>query len=70
MKKELFQELLASVEEMAATEAGRAKPRRITRGADLLASDVRAPESDRRGTLIRRCAASSRRSEHDLVTLP
>ena len=42
MKKALFQELLASVEEMAAIEAGRAKPRRITRGADLLASDVRA----------------------------
>ena len=42
MRKELFEELVASVKEMKAVERGALKPARVTRSADLLATDVPA----------------------------
>ena len=41
MRKELFDELVASVKEMKAIERGELKPARVTRSEDLLATDVR-----------------------------
>lgn len=38
MRKELFDQLLESVKEMKAIQAGRRKPSRVTRADDLLAS--------------------------------
>ena len=38
MRKELFEELLQSVKEMKAIEAGRLKPSRVTHARDLLES--------------------------------
>lgn len=40
MRKDLFAELLASVQEMKAIQAGRVKPSRMTRASDLLGTDV------------------------------
>ena len=37
MRKEMFEELLQSVREMKAIQAGRMKPSRVTRAEDLLA---------------------------------
>ncbi len=42
MRKELFDQLVASVKEMKAVERGELKPARVTRSEDLLATDVRA----------------------------
>src|SRR5688572_18949460 len=42
MRRELFEELVASVKEMKAVERGEKKPARVTKSSDLLASDVRA----------------------------
>ncbi len=42
MRRELFEELVASVKEMKAIERGETKPARVTRSEDLLATDVRA----------------------------
>jgi putative transcriptional regulator len=39
MRKDLFEQLVASVQEMGAIRAGRQKPSRVTRAADLLSSD-------------------------------
>jgi putative transcriptional regulator len=38
MRKDLFEELLASVKEMKDIQAGRAKPARVTQAADVLGS--------------------------------
>jgi putative transcriptional regulator len=40
MRKELFDQLVESVKQMKAIEAGRLKPARVTRAADLLRGDV------------------------------
>ena len=40
MRKDLFNELLASVKETKAIQAGRAKPSRVTRAADLFGADT------------------------------
>jgi len=42
MRKALFEELVASIKEMKAIERGTAKPARVTRSEDLLATDVPA----------------------------
>lgn len=42
MRKALFEQLVASVKEMKAVERGTAKPARVTRLEDLLATDVPA----------------------------
>lgn len=42
MRKDLFDELMASVREMKAAERGRTRPARLTRASDLVATDVRA----------------------------
>jgi len=42
MRRELFEELVASIKEMKAIERGEMKPARVTRSEDLLATDVRA----------------------------
>ena len=42
MRRELFDQLVASVKEMKAVERGELKPARVTRSEDLLATDVRA----------------------------
>lgn len=42
MRKDLFDELVASVKEAGAALRGEAKPHRVTRAADLMATDVRA----------------------------
>ncbi len=39
MRKDLFDQLLASITQMKEIEAGRRKPSRVTRGEDLLASE-------------------------------
>jgi len=39
MRKDLFDQLVASVQEMKAIEAGRTKPSRVTRSIDLLDGD-------------------------------
>ena len=40
MRKDLFEELVASVKQMKAIRAGRLKPGRVTRAADLLGGDT------------------------------
>jgi len=40
MRKDLFDELVESVKEMKAIQAGRRKPARVTRAADLLSGDT------------------------------
>jgi len=40
MRKQLFDELVASVREMKDIQAGRKKPSRVTRAADVLGRDV------------------------------
>ncbi|HEX8718447.1 MAG TPA: NadS family protein [Gemmatimonadaceae bacterium] len=40
MRKDLFDELVASVKEMKAIQAGRAKAARVTRSADLIRNEV------------------------------
>ncbi len=42
MRKDLFEQLVQSVKEMKAIEAGKLKPARVTRAADALAGDVAA----------------------------
>ncbi len=42
MRKELFEELVASIKEMKAVERGVLKPARVARSEDLLATDVPA----------------------------
>lgn len=39
MRKDLFEQLVDSVQEMKAIQAGRRKPSRVTRAADLLNAD-------------------------------
>jgi putative transcriptional regulator len=39
MRKDLFDQLVQSVREMKAIEAGKMKPSRVTKGADLLAQE-------------------------------
>ncbi len=40
MRKELFDELMQSVKEMKAIEAGQRKPSRVTRGQDLIGDGI------------------------------
>lgn len=42
MRKELFEELVASIKEMKAIERGALKPARVARSVDLRATDVAA----------------------------
>ncbi len=42
MRKDLFEQLVESVQEMKAIQAGRRKPSRVTRAADLL--DANSPD--------------------------
>ena len=45
MRKELFEELVASVKEAGAVLRGERKPHRVTRSSDLMATDIRALRS-------------------------
>jgi hypothetical protein len=43
MRRELFDELVASIKEMKAVERGALKPARVTRSDDLLATNLSSP---------------------------
>ena len=49
MRQDLFDELLQSVREMKAIQAGRAKPARVTRSEDLLGDTPDGAPSPPRG---------------------